>query len=204
MTLNDFCDLLASDAPAPGGGSVAALEGALGIALVHMVAGLTEGKKKYEEYWDLMKEIKQNASAIKGDLVAAIDKDTDAFNKVSEVFAMPKYTDEEKTARKEAMQKALKLSTITPMDTMIFALAGLEAAKSLLGKSNTNAASDLGVAAISLKSAAQGAWLNVLINIGGIKDQEFADRYKARGMEILVKTQTLADEIYSTVMGSLI
>jgi len=203
MTITAFNDILASDAPAPGGGSAAALEGAVGIALTNMVASLTLGKKKYAEYQDLMEELIGEAADLRAQFIDVIDRDTESFNSVSAVFAMPKDTEEEKAARKEAMQAALKTCTYTPYDMMRFALTGLELTKKALGKSNSSAASDLGVAALSLKAAVQGAWLNILINISGIEDQAFVEEYRKKGNEILAKALPLADEIYETVLASL-
>lgn len=203
MTLNDFSALLASDAPAPGGGSAAALEGALGAALTHMVASLTTGKKKYAEHETLMQELLQQTEALRVKFVDVIDRDTEAFNGMSAVFAMPKDTDEQKAARSGAMQEALKACTLTPFDMMVYAVEGLELTERAVGKSNTSAASDLGVAALSLKAAVQGAWLNILINIGGIKDEAFAAKYRAEGEGILAKALPLADKIYETVLASL-
>lgn len=203
MTITAFNDILASDAPAPGGGSAAALEGAVGVALTNMVASLTLGKKKYAEYQELMEELIGEAAGLRAQFIDVIDRDTESFNSVSAVFSMPKETDEEKAARKEAMQAALKTCTYTPYDMMRFALAGLELTKKALGKSNSSAASDLGVAALSLKAAVQGAWLNILINISGIEDQEFVEEYRKKGNEILAKALPLADEIYETVLASL-
>ncbi len=203
MTITEFNNILASDAPAPGGGSAAALEGAVGVALTNMVASLTLGKKKYAEYQDLMGELIGEAADLRAQFIDVIDRDTESFNSVSAVFAMPKDTEEEKAARKEAMQAALKICTYTPYDMMRFALAGLELTKKALGKSNSSAASDLGVAALSLKAAVQGAWLNILINISGIEDQAFAEEYRKKGNEILAKALPLADDIYEAVLTSL-
>lgn len=203
MTVTAFNDILASDAPAPGGGSAAALEGAVGVALTNMVANLTVGKKKYAEYHDLMDNLIKKAADLRTQFIETIDRDTESFNCVSAVFSMPKDTDEEKTIRKEAMQEALKTCTYTPYDIMKFALAGLELTKEALGKSNSSAASDLGVAALSLKSSVQGAWLNILINIAGIEDEVFANEYREKGNAILLKALPLADEIYEAVLKEL-
>jgi len=203
MTLTAFSDLLASDAPAPGGGSAAALGGALGTALTGMVASLTVGKKKYAEHEELMQEIIAGAEAVRRQFVDVIDRDTEAFNGVSAVFAMPKDTDGQKAARKQAMQQALQACTLTPFEMMCCALSALELTGRALGKSNINAASDLGVAALNLKAAVQGAWLNILINISGIEDQEFVARYRSEGEAILAKALPLADHIYETVLSSL-
>ena len=109
---------------------------------------------------------------------------------------MPKNTDEEKAARKEAMQKALKEATLVPYSIMELCLESLKVTEMGLGCTNTNAASDLGVASLNLKSAVQGAWLNVLINLGGIRDEAFVNEYKAKGEAILAEALPLADKIY--------
>ena len=203
MTIPAFCELLGSDAPAPGGGSSAALSGALGTALTTMVAALTAGKEKYAEHETLMQEILTEGKALRLQLVDVIDRDTEAFNGVSAVFSMPKDTDEEKEARKQAMQDALKACTLTPFEMMENSLAALLLTEKALGRSNTNAASDLGVAALSLKAALQGAWLNILINIGGIRDEAFVTEYRGKGEAILEKALPLADKIYEEVLASL-
>ncbi|MCL1991875.1 MAG: cyclodeaminase/cyclohydrolase family protein [Spirochaetes bacterium] len=199
-TISGFAEILASSEPAPGGGSVAALEGALAAALVEMVCSLTAGRKKYAEHDDLMKETGSRAAGLRKAFAEVIDRDTEAFNKVSAAFAMPKESDAEKSARTAAVQEALKACTLTPFEVMQCALQTLELAEKMLGKFNTTAASDLGVAALSAKAAAQGGWLNILINIGGIKDEEFAGKYRREGQALLEKSMSLADKVYSGVL----
>ena len=203
MDITAFCELLGSDAPAPGGGSAAALSGALGVALTTMVAALTTGKEKYAEHEALMQEILAEGEKLRHQLVDVIDRDTEAFNGVSAVFSMPRDTDEQKEARKQAMQAALKACTLTPFEMMESSYATLLLTEKALGKSNTNAVSDLGVAALSLKAALQGAWLNILINIGGIRDEAFVNEYRTKGEEILAKALPLADKIYEDVLGQM-
>ena len=199
----EFVDLLASDAPAPGGGSAAALEGALGAALTAMVCGLTVGKKKYAEFQELAEEAQKKATDLKARFVDVMDRDTEAFNVVSAAFGMPKETDEEKAARSAAIQKGLEGCTKTPFEMMELAVETLELTASILGKSNDSAASDLGVSALSLRAAIQGAWLNVLINIGSLKNKELAADYQAKGEALLAKALPLADQIYDTVVKSM-
>ena len=199
----EFVDLLASDAPAPGGGSAAALEGALGAALTAMVCGLTVGKKKYAEFQELAEEAQKKATDLKVRFVDVMDRDTEAFNVVSAAFGMPKETDEEKAARSAAIQKGLEGCTKTPFEMMELAVETLELTASILGKSNDSAASDLGVSALSLRAAVQGAWLNVLINIGSLKNKELAADYQAKGEALLAKALPLADQIYDTVVKAM-
>ena len=200
LTVKEFADVMGSDAPAPGGGSASALNGAIGAGLAAMVCGLTVGKKKYAEYADHAREVEAAALALKDKLVHIIDTDTDAFNAVSAVFAMPKDTDEEKAARKAAMLNALKGCTVSPYEMMELGLQGLELVTALIGKSNATAASDLGCAALNLKSGIQGAWLNVCININGMSDQTFADEYRAKGQAILDKALPMADAAYAAIL----
>ena len=165
-----------------------------------MVCALTVGKKKYVEFEDLAKETEGKALALKDKFVAIIDTDTEAFNAVSAVFTMPKDTDEQKAARKAAMLEALKGCTISPYQMMELAAEALELVSSLVGKSNATAASDLGCAALNLKSAIQGAWLNVCININGMADQAFADEYRAKGQALLDKALPMADAAYQAIL----
>ena len=199
----EFVDLLASDAPAPGGGSAAALEGALGAALTAMVCGLTVGKKKYADYQELAVETQKKAGDLKARFVDVMDRDTEAFNVVSAAFGMPKETDEEKAARSAAIQKGLEGCTATPFEMMELAVETLELTASILGKSNDSAASDLGVSALSLRAAIQGAWLNVLINIGSLKNKELAEDYRKKGEALLERALPLADQIYQSVLSQM-
>lgn len=203
LQVSAFANLLSSDAPAPGGGSAAALEGALGAALTAMVCGLTVGKKKYAEYQDLAVESQKKAEELKARFVDVMDRDTEAFNVVSAAFGMPKGTDEEKAIRSAAIQDGLKGCTKTPFEMMELAVETLELTASILGKSNESAASDLGVSALSLRAAIQGAWLNVLINIGSLKDQDLAADYRRKGEALLKRALPLADQIYETVVSQM-
>ena len=202
MQVTEFVNLMASDAPAPGGGSAAALEGA-GAALTAMVCALTVGKKKYADVQELAVESQKKAEDLKARFVDVMDRDTEAFNAVSAVFAMPKDTDEQKAARKAAMQEALKGCTKTPFEMMQLACETLELTRSLVGRLNASAASDLGCSALSLRAAIQGAWLNVLINISGIADEAFAAEYRKNGEALLAKALPLADEIYEEILKTM-
>ena len=203
MTVSAFLETLGSDAPAPGGGSAAALTGAMGAALATMVAALTVGKEKYAEQQGLMEEIIQRGKALRIQLAEVMDRDTEAFHGVTAVFSMPRGTEEEKAARKMAMQEALKACTLTPYEMMECSLEVLGLLESALGRFNVNAASDFGVAALTLKAAIQGAWLNILINLGGIQDEAFVQRYRRGGEAILEKALPLADHVYQTVLAEL-
>ena len=200
MTVTQFADVLASDAPAPGGGSTAALEGALGAALTAMVCRLTEGRKKYEEYQEFVLEVKEKATRLQAKFIDVMDRDTEAFMVISNAYGMPKSTDEEKAARSAAIQAGLVKSTETPMEMMELSAETIALTESLLGKFNTASASDLGVGALTLRTAVQGAWLNVLINIGSLKDKELAESYRAKGQALVDQVVAAADRIYETVL----
>ena len=200
MTVTQFADVLASDAPAPGGGSTAALAGALGAALTAMVCRLTEGRKKYEEYQDHILEVKEKATALQAKFIDVMDRDTEAFMVISNAYGMPKATDEEKAARSAAIQAGLVKSTETPMEMMELSAETIALTESLLGKFNTASASDLGVGALTLRTAVQGAWLNVLINIGSLKDKELAESYRVKGQSLVDQVVFAADRIYETVL----
>ena len=206
MQVTQFCDVLASDAPAPGGGSTAALEGALGAALTAMVCGLTtvgKSREKYAEYQEFVLASQKKALDLKARFMDVMDRDTEAFNVVSAAFGMPKATDEEKAARSAPIQKGLEGCTRTPFEMMELAAETLELTAELLGKTNDSAASDLGVSALSMRAAIQGAWLNVLINIGSLKNKELAEDYRKKGEALLAKALPLADQIYQNVLSQM-
>ena len=201
MTVAQFVDTVASDAPAPGGGSVAALAGSIGAALTAMVGNLTQGRKKYAQYAEFAAQVEAKGNELKARLLDVMDRDTEAFMLVSDAFSMPKATDEEKAARSAAIQAGLKGCTKTPMEMMELMDEAVALAASLLEVGfNDTAASDLGVAFLSLKAGIQGAWLNVLINIGSLKDKEFAAEYRAKGEAILARALPLADASYARLL----
>jgi formiminotetrahydrofolate cyclodeaminase len=200
MTVTQFANVLASDAPAPGGGSTAALAGALGAALTAMVCELTVGKKQFAEVREDVLAVQTKASDLQKRFLDVMDRDTDAFLVVSNAFAMPKATDEEKAARSAAIQKGLEGCTATPFEMMELAAETIELTESLLGRFNTASASDLGVGALSLRTAVQGAWLNVLINIGSLKNKELAEDYRAKGTALVERVVAAADRVYAEVL----
>lgn len=199
----EFMECLASDAPAPGGGSASALMGAAGAALAAMVAGLTLGKEKYREFAAQTQAFQTNGSRLQKRFLELIDLDTEAFNEVSAAYKLPKADDAEKETRRVAIEQALQNATKTPFAMMQAAVECLECVAGAVGKTNASAASDLGVAAYSLHAAVQGAWLNVLINLGGIKDAAFAAEYKAAGQKLLADSERMAGDISKQILESL-
>lgn len=202
LTVKDYLDVLKSDAPAPGGGSVSALSAAQGVGLVAMVADLTIGKEKYAEYDEACRAAKEKALSLYAQLVDGIDKDTEAFNKVSAAYKLPKDSDEQKAARSAAIRAANVGATEVPFETVKLCLEGLKVTETIVGKSNPNAASDLGVAALNLLAGIKGAWLNVKINLPGIKDEELKAKFEG-GAELVAEAEAIAKEIYEKVLASL-
>lgn len=202
MTVKDYLDLLKSDAPAPGGGSVSALSAAQGVGLVAMVADLTIGREKYAEYEEVCKVAKEEALKLYSAFIEGIDKDTEAFNKVSAAYKLPKNTDEEKAARSAAIREANVGATEVPFETVKLCLDGLKITETMVGKSNPNAASDLGVAALNLLSGIRGAWLNVKINLPGIKDEALKAKFET-GEAMVDEAYVISKRIYEEVLASL-
>src|SRR5579883_1160445 len=199
LSVNDFCNELASSSPAPGGGSVAALSGALGAALTAMVCNLTIGKKKYADVESEMMETLAGAADIQRKLIRLIDADTDAFNAVMSAFGMPKETDEQKAARAQAIQDATKRATETPMEVMRLAREAIQLAGIVAVRGNQNSISDAGVSAIMLRSACDAAALNVRINLGGLNDAEFVQRTRTEMQAILSDVYDIESRVRSTV-----
>ena len=200
MKVTELINEVGAGTPAPGGGAVAGLAGGIGVALTMMVNGLTLSKKGFEDDRERILDAIAKGNELKTRLLDVMDRDTDAFNVVSAAFGMPKDTDEQKAARSAAIQNGLKGCTKTPMEMMELIDETLTLAHSLLGRFNDTSASDLGVAFLSLKAGIQGAWLNVLINVGSLKDQEFAAEYRARGEKLLAHALPLADECYAEIV----
>lgn len=203
QSLRSYLDKLKSNAPAPGGGSASALSGAQGMALIMMVANLTNGRDSYKEYWGLCEKALEDGSHIMEELILCIEKDTDAYNQVMKAYKLPKETDEEKENRKLAIRLATLGATQVPFDAMVLTLKGLEVADSLLGKSNPNCSSDLGVAALNLLACGQGVWLNILTNLSGIKNPEKEKEFEDQGRILFEKIKSQATDIYNRVEKSL-
>ena len=202
MKVSEYLEVLKSNAPAPGGGSASALAAAQGISLVAMVADLTIGREKYAEYEKVCIEARDEALELYGKLSAAVDKDTEAFNLVSDAFKLPKGSDEEKVARSKAIAEATLTATEVPFETLMLCAEGLKIAEKIVGKSNPNAASDLGVAALNLLTGLKGAWLNVLINLPGVKDEAKKEEFMT-GRKRIIEGEATAARIYAEVSAML-
>ncbi|MBQ9528541.1 MAG: cyclodeaminase/cyclohydrolase family protein [Fretibacterium sp.] len=200
LTVRAFMDEVASDSPAPGGGSVAGLEASVGAALGVMVTQLTQGRKKYEAFAEHAAEAEKKLNALRTQMLDVMEKDCEAFNVVSAAFGLPKSTEEEKAKRSEAIQEGLKGCTQTPLELMGLCGEALVVVESLLGRCNDTCASDLGVASLSLKAGIQGAWLNVCINIASLKDKAFAEECRKKGEALLARALPVADKCYAGVL----
>ena len=177
MAVARFVDEVSTESPAPGGGSVAALMGSLGAALATMVANLTVGKTGYERAWAELAGMAERGQALKDRLARAVDEDTAAFNRVMEAMRLPKGTPEQLAERSRAIETANKAAASVPLQTARLCLETIALADLAARKGNRNSASDAGVAALAARAGVEGAVLNVLTNLGGIKDRAFARRY---------------------------
>ena len=175
MKLKDFIEELSSDSPAPGGGSVAALAGALSSALSSMVCNLTIGKEKYKDVEYDMEKILDRVEDIRERFMELIDRDTEAFNRVMDAFKLPKNTEEEKKIRREKIQDALKGAALVPLETVRLCAEMIELCKEIAEKGNKNSITDVGVAAIMAKAGLESAILNVKINLKSINDEKFIE-----------------------------
>ena len=202
-SVEHFLDILASKEPAPGGGAASALVGAVGAALLSMVANLTVGKEKYKESEAMIEELLKKVSMFQKELTDLIEEDTNAFNKVSEVLKMPKNTEAEKAKRKEKMQEALKYATQVPVGIMEKTVEVLRLHERALGRTNQSALSDTGVSALCLKTALEGAWLNVKVNLTGITDKDFVKTQEEKAQKLLDERTMLADKVYKAVLQGL-
>ncbi len=195
MNIYEFADELASDSPAPGGGSVAALNGTLSAGLSSMVGNLTYNKKGYNEVKEIMIELSDQAQRLKEFFIESIDKDTEAFNKVMDAFALPKGTDEEKALRDRAIKEATKGATLVPFSVLEKAKEAAELALTVAEKGNQNSLSDAGVAGLTAAAAAEGALYNVMINLDSIDDETFNQETAQKAIEINNQVQKIVTGI---------
>ncbi len=199
LTCKGFADETASESPAPGGGSISAYMGALGAALGTMVANLSSHKAGWDERWKEFSDWADKGQAMLSELLFLVDEDTAAFNRIMDVFAMPKSTDEEKAARSAALQSATLYATEVPLRTMKASLKVFDIVRAMAEEGNPNSVSDAGVGALAARSAVMGARLNVKINAAGLKDREVADRLIAEAEEIAAKAAELEKEVLAIV-----
>jgi glutamate formiminotransferase/formiminotetrahydrofolate cyclodeaminase len=191
LSITEFIDELSSDSMAPGGGSVSALSGSLAAGLTSMVANLTFGKKGYESSNKRMKDISIRAQSLKSKLLGLVEADTDAFNNYIIALRLPKKSDNEILARTKAIEAASKTITLVPLDTLKLCGELITLAETVLKRGNKNALSDAFVGVSQANTAGEGAYLNIRINLPGVKDKEFAGN-------VLKEADILIDEISKT------
>jgi glutamate formiminotransferase/formiminotetrahydrofolate cyclodeaminase len=199
MPLNDFADETASESPAPGGGSIAAYIGSLGVSLATMVANLSSHKKGWDEKWEEFSNWAEKGQQYKDELLRLVDADTKAFNGIMNAMSLPKGTDEEKAARKQAMNDATKVAIEVPFHVMKLSYDSMEVIKAMAEVGNPNSVSDAGVGALCARSAVMGAFMNVRINASGYDDKSFVEDVLKKGKEIEKKAIALEGEILNIV-----
>ena len=197
--LNDFADETASESPAPGGGSIAAYIGSLGVSLATMVANLSSHKKGWDDRWEEFSNWAEKGQQYKDELLQLVDADTKAFNGIMNAMNLPKGTDEEKKTRAAAIEVATKVAIEVPFKVMKLSYDSMEVIKAMAESGNPNSVSDAGVGALCARSAVMGAFMNVRINAANYDDKIFVNDVVARGKEIEEKARALEIEILEIV-----
>jgi glutamate formiminotransferase/formiminotetrahydrofolate cyclodeaminase len=203
MNLKAFMDETASESPAPGGGSVSAYMGALGVALGTMVANLSGHKRGWDDRWKEFSDIAEKGKAIQNNLLQLVDEDTAAFNMIIEAFALPKKSEEEKQVRIIAIQEATRNATLVPFKVMETAFLGFGLIREMVEKGNPNSITDAGVGALAVRSCIKGAFLNVKINASGLHDKDFAKTIITRGEDLEMKTDTEEQQILKIINANI-
>jgi len=202
-SLATFLDDLASERPTPGGGGAAAVCGAIGAALVSMVANLTIGKKNYEAVSDELAAVNKKAEALRAELTDAIEEDVVAFDGVMGAYGLPRATDAEKAARTAAIQSALKDATLAPLRAVKACFEVIALSADVADKGNLNVISDAGVAVLAANAGLRSAALNVYINAKAIKDRDFAEKQIAEVEAFLAQAAEMTEKVYGTVKGKI-
>ncbi|MCT4605113.1 MAG: cyclodeaminase/cyclohydrolase family protein [Marinisporobacter sp.] len=200
MNIKEFLDKTSSNEPVPGGGSIAALSGAIAAALTEMVSNLTIGKKKYIEVEEEMKAIKEEAEKYRMKFVEDIDKDSYAFNEVMKAFKLPKETEEEKEVRKATIQETTKKATLVPLQVAKDAFEIMAIMEKIVVKGNQNAVTDGAVAAMMARTSVLSALYNVKINLGSIKDKAFVEKVTKEVKELEEQVEKVEKDILSKVV----
>src|SRR3982750_465309 len=190
MDLRQFCNETLSDSPAPGGGSVAALMGALGVSLGGMVANLSAGKRGWDDKLAFFSDWAVKAQQLKDELLFLVDEDTAAFNKVMAAFGLPKDSAEEKTARSAAIQSANQYAAEVPLKVMETACRSYDLLAEMAEKGNPASISDVGVGLLAVRACIEGAGMNVRINLGGLKDQKLSSSLREKVQQVTGGSET--------------
>src|SRR5436305_7750264 len=204
MNLREFCNETLSDSPAPGGGSVAALMGALGASLGGMVANLSAGKRGWDDKLQFFSEWAVKAQKLKDELLFLVDEDTNAFNKVMDAFGLPKGSDEEKKARSTAIESATKYAAEIPLKVMETAAKSYELLVEMAEKGNPASVSDVGVGALAIRACVEGAALNVRINLNQLKDEKFRSELSSKLKKIQADSESNYKKIDQVVQSKIV
>lgn len=199
MNLIEFANETASESPAPGGGSISAYVAALGVSLGTMVANLSSHKKGWDERWEEFSRWAEKGQTIKSSLIKLVDEDTMAFTKIMNAFGLPKGSDEEKKIRAEAIESATRYAIEVPFKVMEEAFSSMELIREMAKEGNPNSVTDAAVGALCVRSAVLGAYLNVRINSGGLKDKAFVEKVIKDGQAIVDKTLAAEKDILQIV-----
>jgi glutamate formiminotransferase / formiminotetrahydrofolate cyclodeaminase len=199
MNLREFANETASESPAPGGGSIAAYAGVLGVSLGTMVANLSSHKRGWDERWEEFSDWAEKGQALKDELLFLVDEDTRAFNRIMDAFAMSKGSEEEKKIRQKAIQDASKYAMEIPFRVMKKSLESMEVMKAMANTGNPNSVSDAGVGVLCARTAVRGAYMNVKINAGGIDDKDFVKKLIEEGAEAEKLAEQMEKEIVEVV-----
>ena len=203
MNLRQFCNETLRDSPAPGGGSVAALMGALGVSLGGMVANLSAGKRGWDDKLHYFSNWAVKAQQLKDELLLLVDEDTAAFNKVMDAFALPKESAEEKNARAAAIEQATKHAAEIPLKVMEAASKSYQLLFEMAEKGNPASISDVGVGTLATRACIKGAASNVKINLGQLKDEKFKSDLLKKVQQITADSKTRFNEISKVVENKL-
>lgn len=199
LSCKAFAEETASESPAPGGGSISAYMGVLGVSLGTMVANLSSHKAGWDDRWEEFSDWAEKGQQLKDELLLLVDEDTNAFNKIMDAFGLPKSNDTEKAARTEAIQEATRYAIDIPFKVMQKSLAVMEIVKAMTEIGNPNSVTDAGVGALAARSAVMGAYLNVKINAAGLKDKAYVDKVIAEGAKMEQQAQAAEAEILKIV-----
>jgi glutamate formiminotransferase/formiminotetrahydrofolate cyclodeaminase len=199
MTLREFMNETASESPAPGGGSVSAYLGVLGVSLGTMVANLSSHKKGWDDRWKNFSDWAEQGRAIQNELLKLVDEDTDAYNQILAAYALPKKTEAEKKTRTEAVQAATRVAILVPLRVMEVASSAYGLIRDMVEEGNPNSITDAGVGALALRACIKGAYMNVRINTSSLKDKEFVKEVLLKGCDIDSKAKLEGEAILKMV-----
>jgi glutamate formiminotransferase/formiminotetrahydrofolate cyclodeaminase len=199
LTCKGFANETASESPAPGGGSVSAYIGALGVSLGTMVANLSSHKAGWDDRWEDFSDWAEKGQKIKDELLFLVDEDTRSFNRLMDVFGLPKDTEDEKKIRTNAIQAATKYAIEVPFSTMKKAIEVFDIIKAMVETGNPNSVTDAGVGALCARSAVIGAFLNVKVNASSLKDKAYLEDILKKGEEMVAKAKAREEEILELV-----